>query len=107
MNTYLAEIPFVVDGLNHYLLPDLFLKVDFGGLPAFHQPPGANGSIQRESLAVYSALTNITEDVLATTRPALLLPGMNLIGVVNPVIRKRFRVPALSVFGLFDVSPLK
>jgi hypothetical protein len=92
---------------DHSPLPDLFLRVNFSGLAAFHRPPGTNGTIQRESLEVYSALTNITKDVLATTRPTLLFPGMNLIGVVNPVIRKRFSAPEFSVFGLFDVSPLK
>jgi hypothetical protein len=89
------------------LLPDLVLTVDFGGLAAFDQSPGIDGTMQRKLLKVYSALTNITEDVLATTRPTLLSPGMNLRGVVNPVIRKRFRAPELSAFGLFDVSPLK
>ncbi|KAJ2914992.1 hypothetical protein MD484_g5426, partial [Candolleomyces efflorescens] len=42
-------------------------------------------------------------DVLATTQPAMLLPSMDLIGVYNMVIRKRFRNPDLSAFGLFDV----
>jgi hypothetical protein len=92
---------------NESPFPDLFLQVNFSGLAAFHPPPGTNNAIQRESLEVYSALTNITEDALGTTRPILLFPGMNLIGVVSPVIRKRFRAPALSAFGLFDVSPLK
>jgi hypothetical protein len=88
-------------------LPDLLVRVDFSGLAAFHRPPGTNGTIRRESLEVYSALTNITEDALATTRPTLLFPGMNMIGVVNPRIRKRFGAPGLSAFGLFHVSSLK
>jgi hypothetical protein len=109
MNTYLDKTGPAPYGLwnDDSPLPDLLLRVDFGGLAAFHRPPGTNGTIQRESLEVYSALTNITEDVLATTRSTLLFPGMNLIGVVNPVIRKRFRAPEFSAFGLFDVSPLK
>ena len=91
---------------NDNPLPDLLLTVDFGQLAAFHRPPGTNDTLQRESLKVYSALTNITEDVFATTRPTLLFPGMNLVGVVNPVMRRQFRAPGLSVLGLLDVSPL-
>jgi hypothetical protein len=109
MNTYLDEtnsiLSDLMEGDNPF--PDLSLWVDFGRLAAFRQPSGADGSIQRVSLKVYSALTNFTKDVLVTTRPTLLFPGMNLIGVVNPVIRKRFRVPELSVWGVFDVSPSK
>jgi hypothetical protein len=109
MNTYLDKTDFFPHGLwnDSSPLPDLFLRVDFGELAAFHRPPGTNGSIQRESLEVYSALTSFTEGVLTTTRPTLLFPGMNLIGVVNPVIRKRFRKPELSALGLSGVSPLK
>jgi hypothetical protein len=88
-------------------LPDLRLRVDFNGLAAFHRPPGTTNRTQRDSLKVYPALTNITEDALATTPPTLLFPGMNLIGVVKPVLRQRFRAPGLSAFGLFEVSPLK
>jgi hypothetical protein len=105
MRTYLDEVDFQY--LLDDALPDLFLRVDFGGLVAFHQLTDAVPGIRRESLAVYSALTQIAEDVLMTTRPAELFPGMNLIGVVNPLIRKRFGAPGLSAFGLFEVSPLK
>jgi hypothetical protein len=86
-------------------LPDLFLRVNFSGLlPLQDRPQGSGRFIPEESLKVYSAFTNNTKDVLATTRPVLLLPGMNLMVGVDLVIRKRFRNPELSAFGLFDVS---
>jgi hypothetical protein len=50
------------------------------------------------------SFTNNTKDVLATTWPVLLLPGMNLMAGVDLVIRKRFRNPELSAFGLFNIS---
>jgi hypothetical protein len=88
-----------------YSFPELLLRVNFSGLTGQRDPPPGSGlAITRESLKVYVGLTNSTRDVLETTRPTLLFPGMNLMGVVDLVIRKRFRAPQLSVFGLFDVS---
>jgi hypothetical protein len=87
------------------VFPDLFLTVDFSNLSPPNLPlgHGSGRSIAADAIKVYLAFTNNTQKVISTTRPALLLPGMNLLGVVHPIIRKSFRAPKLSAFGLFDV----
>jgi hypothetical protein len=57
-----------------------------------------------DSLKVYLALTTNVENVLLTTRPIVLLPGMNLVGVADLRVRQRLKARELSTFGLLDVS---
>jgi hypothetical protein len=58
-------------------------------------------------LKVYLAFTNNMQNVLETTHPILLFPGTHLVGLVNLIIRRRFRAPGVSSFGIFDVSQLR
>ncbi|RXW14965.1 hypothetical protein EST38_g10892 [Candolleomyces aberdarensis] len=55
-----------------------------------------------DSLMVYLALANNTEDLFLTTRPTSLFAGSNLVGVADLLVRQRLKVRELSTFGLFD-----
>ncbi len=51
-------------------------------------------------------LTNETTDVLDSTPPTTLIPGMNVVGTAYLYVRETFVQPKFSAFGLFDVSIL-
>jgi len=57
----------------------------------------------RNSVQVMVALTNHTTNALEKTEPATLIPGVNVVGFLNMVIRRQFVRPVWSAFGLFDV----
>ena len=84
--------------------PNLFLEANFTGLMSPGQLPNTNSDVISDSMRVYLAMTNDTEDVLLTTRPTYLFPGSNAIGVADLIVRQRLKVRELSTLGLFDVS---
>jgi hypothetical protein len=83
--------------------PDLLIVVNFTMLRV---PPDTGINIPRNSVQVYVGLTNNTDDVIATTAPSTLPPGVNLIGIVNLMVRQRLRSPRFSTLGIFDVRIL-
>ncbi|KAJ2931024.1 hypothetical protein H1R20_g6098, partial [Candolleomyces eurysporus] len=84
--------------------PNLLLEANFTGLMSPGQLPNTDPNVLFDSLMVYLALTNNTNDVLSTTRPTSLFAGSNLVGVADLMVRQRLKVKELSTFGLFDVS---
>ncbi len=48
-------------------------------------------------------MTNNTEDVLAMTRPTILIPGVNLVGLVSMEIHQTFKNPGVATLGIFEV----
>jgi len=50
-------------------------------------------------------LTNDTESVILRTLPTTLVPGMNVVGMANLLIRQQYDAKGVfATFGLFDVS---
>ncbi|RXW15444.1 hypothetical protein EST38_g10419 [Candolleomyces aberdarensis] len=84
--------------------PNLFLTANFTGLMAPGVFPNTPADMISDSLKVYLALTNDTGDALLTTRPIPLLPGSNLVGVADLMVRQRLKLREVSTFGLpFDL----
>jgi hypothetical protein len=82
--------------------PDLKLTVNFTEL--FSPSDSGYRSMEKNSLGVYLALKNITQDVVSLTPVTYLSPGTNLVGIADFIVRQRFKAPRLSTLGLFDVS---
>ena len=62
-------------------------------------------NVPRHSVQVVLGLTNDTDNVILRTSPTTLVPGMNIFGMANLLIRQQFDAKALFArFGLFDVS---
>ncbi|KAJ2931006.1 hypothetical protein H1R20_g6082, partial [Candolleomyces eurysporus] len=68
--------------------PNLFLEANFTGLMSPGQLPNTHSDVTSDAMRVYLAMTNNTEDVLLTTRPAYLFPGSNAIGVADLIYKK-------------------
>ncbi|KAJ2913309.1 hypothetical protein MD484_g7112, partial [Candolleomyces efflorescens] len=88
--------------------PNLLLKANFTKLVASSDTPNDRADLISDSLMVYLALTTEIENVLLTTRSINLLPGTNLIGVADLIVRQRLKARELSTFGILDTyhSPL-
>jgi hypothetical protein len=83
--------------------PDLRLTVNFTELLSSSDQSGYRGMVA-DSLKVFLALTNDTNNVLFSTPVTYLLPGTNLVGIADFMVRQRFKAAQLSTLGLFDVS---
>lgn len=99
-----------LDRLSRYLfrrgpraMPDLQLSLSFTELLSPTQQVGENG-VARDSLVIYSELTNNVNDRLASTSPTLLLIGMNLVGVAELLVRQSLKTTSLATLGFIDVS---
>ncbi|KAJ2931019.1 hypothetical protein H1R20_g6097, partial [Candolleomyces eurysporus] len=79
--------------------PNLFLKANFTGLMAPGVFPNTRADMIFDSLKVYLALTNNTEDALLTTRPIPLLPGSNLVGVADLMLYDTFMIADIPYTG--------
>jgi hypothetical protein len=60
--------------------------------------------VPRNSVQVLLGLTNDTNNVIVRTSPTTLVPGMNIVGMANLLIRQQFAKAMFATFGLFDVS---
>ncbi len=85
---------------NGYRLADLLVTVDFEPLLV---PPNSLTDITSNSVQVLASMTNNTEDVLAMTRPTILIPGVNLVGLVSMEIHQTFKNPGVATLGIFEV----
>ncbi|KAF9522983.1 hypothetical protein CPB83DRAFT_69023 [Crepidotus variabilis] len=54
-----------------------------------------------DSVQVYLGLTDRVDDAVRKSAPTTLVPGVNLIGMVQVVMRREFVSPSLSTFGIF------
>jgi hypothetical protein len=62
-------------------------------------------NVPSHSVQVMLGLTNDTESVILRTLPTTLVPGMNVIGMANLLIRQQFDAKGIfATFGLCDVS---
>jgi len=52
------------------------------------------------SVQIMLGLTNTTADVLQTTSPTMLLPGMNVVGITKFSIRQKFGKAAVAALGV-------
>jgi len=50
--------------------------------------------------------TNNTKQAIDHTRPAFLIPGIDLVGISRTRIQQTFKNRALSAFGMFDVRSI-
>src|SRR6266545_1261500 len=56
------------------------------------------------SVQVFLGGTHETVEVVRRTPPTSLIPGVNLIGFVQPQVRQQFYNSRMSAFGVLDVS---
>ena len=84
--------------------PDLLITVNFTtlGMSVDSIIDVASNSIQ-----VMVAMTNNTADVVAMTTPTVLVPGVNLMGLVSMEVHQTFTNPGMATLGLFEVSPTR
>ena len=81
-------------------MADLLVTVDFEPLWI---PSNSLIDIASNSVQVQASLTNNTADVLAMTRPTILIPGVNLVGLVSMEIHQTFKNPGIATLGIFEV----
>lgn len=89
------------DYYNRYQ-PDLLVTVDFNVLMI---PSDVIIDIALNSVQVMVCMTNNTADVLRLTRPAVLVPGVNMMGIVSREIHQTFKNPGVATLGLYEVQP--
>jgi len=82
---------------------DILVAINFTSLPV--------ASTERRHLGWQSVLvmlsyTNDTEQAVTHTKPSLLIPGIDLIGIENVRVQQTFKSRALSTFGMFDVRSI-
>jgi len=82
---------------------DIIVTINFTSFPVV--------SIERErldwqSVRVGLSYTNDTKQTIDHTRPAFLIPGIDLVGISRTRIQQTFKNRALSAFGMFDVRPI-
>jgi hypothetical protein len=77
--------------------PDLLITVNFTMLNISSASilDGAVNSVQ-----VMLGLTNNTANVLQTTSPTMLLPGMNVLGMSRLTIRQKFGKATVAALGV-------
>lgn len=61
--------------------------------------------IASNSIQVMVTMTNNTADVVAMTTPTILVPGVNLVGLVSMEVHQTFTNPGMATLGLFEVGP--
>ena len=81
-------------------MADLLVTVDFEPLWI---PSNSLIDIASNSVQVQASLTNNTADVQAMTRPTILIPGVNLVGLVSMEIHQTFKNPGVATLGIFEV----
>ena len=86
----------VVYGLK---IPDLLVTINFSKLSI---PSDSVNDAPRDSVQIRVGLTNDTSKVILRTSPTTLIPGVNLVGIVNFVVRQVTTSSVLSFIG-FEV----
>ena len=89
--------------LSHYngnYQPDLLITVDFNALEILSN---STTDIALNSMQVMVRMTNNTDDVLAMTRPTILIPGVNMVGLVSMEIHQTYTNPGVATLGIFLV----
>jgi len=82
---------------------DIVVTINFTSFPVV--------SIERKHLSLQSvrvmlSYTNNTKQAIDHTRPAFLIPGIDLVGISRTRIQQTFKNRALSAFGMFDVRSI-
>jgi hypothetical protein len=84
--------------------PTILASVNFTKLSGFVTDKDSNPLAFPPLVQVMLGLTQKTVNVVTSTSPVPLIPGMNVVGLSNLYIRQIFYQPALSALGLFDVN---
>jgi len=84
--------------------PTILASVNFTKLSGFIIDRDSKHLSSPPLVQVMLGFTKKTKNVLTSTTPVPLIAGMNIVGVSDIYIRQSFNQPALSTFGLFDVS---
>jgi hypothetical protein len=84
-------------------VPTILASVNFTKLSGFVTQRDSNYLLSPPLVQIMLGFTKKTKNILSSTSPVPLIPGMNVVGLSNVYIRQRFTKPALSAFGLFDV----
>ena len=82
---------------------DIIVTVNFTSFPVV--------SIERKHLSLQSvrvmlSYTNDPQRTIDHTRPAFLIPGIDLVGISRTRIQQTFKNRALSAFGMFEVRSI-
>ena len=59
--------------------------------------------IASNSIQVMVTMTNNIVDVLGMTKPTVLIPGVNIVGMVSTEIHQTFKYPDVATLGIFEV----
>ncbi|KAF9525733.1 hypothetical protein CPB83DRAFT_517246 [Crepidotus variabilis] len=94
-STKLLPLPY------QYSQPDLLVSVNFTLL---NISSDSLEDIPLNSVQIMLGLTANAKDIVRTTVPTTLIPGVNLIGIANLAVRQKFSTPGLSALGVLDVS---
>ncbi|TEB28304.1 hypothetical protein FA13DRAFT_1815865 [Coprinellus micaceus] len=78
--------------------PNFDLTVNFTGLFGSVKP-GSGYNLHLDAVRVYIGLTDDTAEIVHNTEPILLFPGTNILSVVRPVFRERFKRQGLATLG--------
>jgi len=84
--------------------PTVLASVNFTTLSGFVIDRDSKNLATPPLVQVMLGFTKKTKNVITSTSPALLIAGVNIVGVSDRYIRQSFDQPRLSALGLFDVS---
>ena len=76
------------------------ITVDFSVLMV---TPDTITDIASNSVQIMVRMTDKTTDVLSLTRPTILVPGVNMIGLVSMEIHQTFQNPGVATLGIWEV----
>ncbi|KJA21926.1 hypothetical protein HYPSUDRAFT_41528 [Hypholoma sublateritium FD-334 SS-4] len=79
--------------------PDLLVTVDFDALAI---PSDSLIDIASNSIQIMVTMTNDTAAVLEMTGPTVLIPGVNMVGLVSMEIHQTFKNPEVATLGVFE-----
>ncbi len=88
------------DTLYNTYQPDLLVTVDFDALAL---PSDSLIDIASNSIQIMVTMTNDTAAVLEMTGPTVLIPGVNMVGLVSMEIHQTFKNPEVATLGVFEV----
>ncbi len=80
--------------------PDLLITVDF---KVMRISSNTTTDIALNSIQVMVKMTESPNDVLAMTRPTILIPGVNMVGMVSMEIHQTYKNPGVATLGIFEV----
>jgi len=82
---------------------DILVTINFTSLPV---APSEERYLSWPSVLVMLSYTDNIKQTVTHTKPSLLVPGIDLIGIDDVRIQQTFKNRALSTLGVFDVCSI-